>query len=97
MTTAHGADVIVALLHMAPNDPEITYIIKAVRSRLPHKPLVLLTGHDHKYSYHEQDSDTVILDSECYAHSVGHLTFEISPKGQLQHVVQQYIASSSEV
>jgi hypothetical protein len=49
---------VISLCHIATPDDEVEQIRRAVRSKLPNTPLVLLTAHSHQVRTHDYSKDT---------------------------------------
>lgn len=94
--TLDQIDMVVALCHIDPEgqSQQLYTIYQAIRHYQPHTPLVMLTGHAHRFYSKKCDENCIILESSCYMQWLGVIRFDLSPSHDMQGLTTQWIPAT---
>ncbi|KAL0211406.1 hypothetical protein P9112_009704 [Eukaryota sp. TZLM1-RC] len=88
---------IVVLCHFPHTNKETKTILNAIRNVHPKLGVVFLMGHRHLQQWNQLDRNAYAMESGCYYHSIGKLTFSLDEEtGELQDVDHKWIKANRE-
>ncbi|KNC82535.1 hypothetical protein SARC_05183 [Sphaeroforma arctica JP610] len=87
---AEAVDLIVVIMHIAPDMEDMNYIHTAIRRAQPDVAIAFLAGHSHVMRFHAVDQNAFVIQSDHYLYHLGVAKF-LLVDGKITHLYHKQI------